>query len=76
MNKKYELLKIKYENTKTWLFSLIALVFSMSIGYYIIEDESFKSRLGITTWIVLIGIGVLYIMQIVRYKKLLNYLKK
>ncbi len=76
MNKKYELLKIKYENTRTWLLSFIALALSMSIGYYIVRDLSFKNKLGITTGIIIIAIFFLYTIQIIRYKNILDYLKK
>jgi len=76
MDKKYELLKVKYENTRTWLLLLVALALSMSIGYYSIEDIVFKNKLAWTTWIVVIGIIFLTIMQTIRYSKVLNYLKR
>ncbi|KHO45880.1 MAG: hypothetical protein QJ16_C0016G0003 [archaeon GW2011_AR1] len=75
MNKKYELLKIKYENTRTWLLSFIALALPMSIGYYVINDLSFKNKLSIIIGIVIIAIIFLYILQTIRYKKILNYLR-
>lgn len=76
MDKKYELLNVKYENARTWLFTLLAVALSTSIGYYTITDVAFKSNLAYITWIVVIGIIFFDILQIVRYNKLINYLKK
>ncbi len=75
MDKKYELLRVKYENARTWMFTLLAVALSTSIGYYTIEDIIFKNRLAYTTWIVVIGIIFFDVLQIVRYKKVINYLK-
>lgn len=74
MDKKYESLKIRYENTRTWLLTLVALALSMSIGYYTIEDITFKLQLGRITAIVVLAIIVLYIIQTFRYKRALEYL--
>ncbi len=76
MDKKYELLRVKYENVRTWLFTLLAVALSTSIGYYTIDDVIFKSRLACITWIVIIGVIFFDILQIVRYNKVINYLKK
>ncbi|GBE20328.1 MAG TPA: hypothetical protein ENG87_03775 [Candidatus Pacearchaeota archaeon] len=76
MDREYELLKVKYENARTWLFTLLAVTLSTSIGYYTIEDLTFKLKLAYVTWIVLIGVIFFDILQIVRYNKVINYLKK
>jgi len=76
MNKKYELLKVKYENARTWMFTFLAVALSTSIGYYTIEDLAFKNKLVHITWIMIIGIILFDILQIVRYNKVISYLRK
>jgi hypothetical protein len=75
MNKEYELLKVKYENARTWLFTLLAVALSTSIGYYTISDVAFKSKLAYVTWIVVFGIIFFDILQIVRYNRVIKFLK-
>jgi len=76
MDNKYELLKVKYENTRTWLLLLVALALSMSIGYYSVDDIVFKNQLAWTTRIVVIAIIILFIFQTIKYNKVLKYLAK
>lgn len=76
MDKKFEILKIKYENTRTWLLSLLAATLSTSIGYYAIQDVTFKRGLGIVSSILGIALVILFIIQTIRYSRLLTYLGK
>lgn len=75
MNRKYELLKVKYENARTWLFTLLAVALSTSIGYYTVSDTSFKSNLACITGIAIIGILFFDFLQIIRYIQVIKYLE-
>jgi len=75
MDKKFESLKLRYENTRTWMLTFFVALISMAIGYHVISNESFKHSLGIIMGIVVMATLILYFIQTYRYHKVLNYLE-
>ena len=74
MDKKFEDLKIKYENSRTWLLTWLALMVTISIAYYTVQDISFKNSLARLSQILVLVVIIFFIIQTLRYHKILNYL--
>ncbi len=74
MNKKFERLKLKYENARSWFITFIVIAIPLSIAYYSVEE--IRGTLNWINVVVFCTIIFYFVLQTKRYQILLEFLEE